>query len=109
MAALLQSASNVLLQVVRIVMEFTPFGVFALIAGAVASNGVAVFLNIGQLALAVVIGSILQILVVHVPLVSMVARVPVKRFFRHRRCTCHRLFNCFKLSHLAGRNSGGTG
>ncbi len=81
MAALLQSASNVLLQVVRIVMEFTPFGVFALIAGAVASNGVAVFLNIGQLALAVVIGSILQILVVHVPLVSMVARVPVKRFF----------------------------
>jgi Na+/H+-dicarboxylate symporter len=81
MAAVLQSASNVLLQVVRMVMEFTPFGVFALIAGAVASNGAAVFLNIGKLALAVVIGSILQILVVHVPLVSMVARVPVKRFF----------------------------
>lgn len=82
MAALLQSGSNVLLQVVRIVMEFTPFGVFALIAGAVASNGAAVFLNIGKLALAVVVGSILQILVVHVPLVALVARVPVRRFFR---------------------------
>jgi Na+/H+-dicarboxylate symporter len=82
MAALLQSASSVLLQVVRIVMEFTPFGVFALIAGAVASNGAAVFLNIGKLALAVVIGSVLQILLVHVPLVAMVARIPVRRFFQ---------------------------
>lgn len=82
MAALLQSASGVLLQVVRIVMEFTPLGVFALIAGAVALNGAAVFLNIGKLAIAVVIGSILQILLVHVPLVALVARMQVRRFFR---------------------------
>ncbi|WP_439545747.1 dicarboxylate/amino acid:cation symporter [Sandarakinorhabdus sp.] len=81
-AALLRSMSSVLLQVVRIVMEFTPFGVFALIAGAVAANGAAVFLNIGKLALAVVIGSVLQILFVHVPLVALVARLPVRRFFR---------------------------
>ncbi len=81
-ASLLQSASEVLLQVVRIVMEFTPLGVFALIAGAVASNGTAVFLNIGMLALAVGIGSVLQILLVHLPLVALVARVPVRRFFR---------------------------
>ena len=81
-AALLKSASNVLLQIVRIVMEFTPLGVFALIAGAVAANGAAVFLNIGKLALAVVIGSALQMLIVHVPLVALVARLSVRRFFR---------------------------
>ena len=64
-AALLQSLSAVLLKVVGIVMEATPFGVFALIANAVAENGAAVFVNVGWLALAVVLGSPIQILVVH--------------------------------------------
>jgi Na+/H+-dicarboxylate symporter len=42
-------------------MEATPFGVFALIANAVAANGAAVFVNVGWLALAVVLGSLIQI------------------------------------------------
>src|SRR5690606_20116569 len=64
-AAGLQSLSAVLLKVVGIVMEATPFGVFALIANAVAANGAAVFVNVGWLALAVVLGSLIQIVVVH--------------------------------------------
>jgi Na+/H+-dicarboxylate symporter len=64
-AALLQSASAVLLRIVGIVMEATPFGVFALIANAVAANGAAVFVNVGWLALAVLLGSAIQILLVH--------------------------------------------
>jgi len=80
-AGLLQSATAVLLKVVGIVMEATPFGVFALIANAVATNGAAVFVNVGWLALAVVIGSAIQILVVHSTLLRFVARVPVRRFF----------------------------
>ena len=79
---LLQSLSAVLLRVVGIVMEATPFGVFALIANAVAANGAAVFVNVGWLALAVALGSAIQILLVHSVLLKFVARVPLFAFFR---------------------------
>ena len=65
--ALLQGLAAVLLHIVRIVMEVTPFGVAALIANAVAGGGAAVFVHVGWLALAVVIASLIQMLVVHVP------------------------------------------
>jgi Na+/H+-dicarboxylate symporter len=81
-AALLQSASAVLLRIVGIVMEATPFGVFALIANAVAANGAAVFVNVGWLALAVLIGSVLQIVLVHSLILRLLARVPVLPFFQ---------------------------
>lgn len=81
-AALLQSTSAVLLRVVSIVMEATPFGVFALIANAVAANGAAVFVNVGWLALAVVLGSLVQMLVVHSLILRFVARLPLLPFFR---------------------------
>jgi len=82
MATLLQSAGQALFHLVRIVMEMTPFGVLALIAKAVADNGVAVFTHIGWLAVAVAAGVILQILLVHLPLIAFVARQPVRRFYR---------------------------
>ena len=81
-AALLQSGSAVLLRIVGIVMEATPFGVFALIANAIAANGAAVFINVGWLALGVVIGSLFQIVVVHSLLLRFAARLPVLPFFR---------------------------
>lgn len=81
-ATLLQSTSAVLLKVVGIVMEATPFGVFALIANAIAANGAAVFINVGWLALAVVAGSLFQIVVVHSLLLRFAARLPVLPFFR---------------------------
>lgn len=80
--ALLQGLAAVLLHVVRIVMEVTPFGVFALIANAVAGGGTAVFVNVGWLALCVVLASLFQMLVVHAALIRLVARLPVARFFR---------------------------
>jgi Na+/H+-dicarboxylate symporter len=78
--ALLQGLSAVLLHVVRIVMEVTPFGVLALIANAVAANGAAVFVNVGWLALATLVGSLVQ-MAIHAGLVAW-ARVPVARFWR---------------------------
>ena len=81
-AGLLQSLSAVLLRIVGLVMELTPFGVFALIANAVAANGAAVFVNIGWLALAVVLGSLIQIVLVHSLILRLVARLPVLPFFR---------------------------
>ncbi|PTQ12249.1 dicarboxylate/amino acid:cation symporter [Sphingomonas oleivorans] len=81
-ARLLQSASTVLLHIVRIVMEATPFGVFALIANAVAANGVAIFATVGWLALCVLIGSAIQAGIVHSLLIRIGARLPVAPFFR---------------------------
>lgn len=80
--ALLQGLTAVLLQIVRIVMEVTPFGVCALIANAVATSGAAVFVNIGWLALCVLFAALVQMLVVHAGLIALVARLPVGRFFR---------------------------
>jgi Na+/H+-dicarboxylate symporter len=82
LAGIFQSASAVMLRVVTIVMEATPFGVFALIANSVAANGTAVFVNVGWLALCVVIGSALQVLLVHGVLIRLIARLPVLPFFR---------------------------
>ena len=81
-ATFLQATSAVLLKVVTIVMEATPFGVFALIANAVAANGAAVFVHVGWLALAVIVGSLIQMLVVHSLLLRLVAKLPVLPFFR---------------------------
>ncbi|KQM13728.1 sodium:dicarboxylate symporter [Sphingomonas sp. Leaf24] len=80
--ALLQGLAAVLLHLVRIVMEVTPFGVLALIANAVAANGMAVFVHVGWLALCVILASCTQMLVVHAALLRFVARLPVVRFFR---------------------------
>jgi Na+/H+-dicarboxylate symporter len=81
-AAVLQATSAVLLKIVALVMEATPFGVFALIANAVAANGAAVFVNIGWLALAVVVGSLIQIVLVHSLILRLLAKLPVLPFFR---------------------------
>jgi len=79
--ALLQGLAAVLLQVVRGVMELTPLGVAALVANAVASGGAAVFVHVGWLALAVVLGSLVK-LAFHAALLRLVARRGVARFFR---------------------------
>lgn len=79
--ALFEGLAAVLLHIVRIVMEVTPFGVLALIARAVASGGAAVFVNIGTLALCVVVASLVQMLF-HGALIAFVARLPALRFFR---------------------------
>jgi Na+/H+-dicarboxylate symporter len=82
LARVFQSFSAVMLRIVGIVMEATPFGVCALIANSVAANGAAVFVNVGWLALCVVLGSALQVLLVHGLLIRLVARLPVRPFLR---------------------------
>ena len=81
-ANFLQAATSVLFRIIAIVMELTPFGVFALTSGAIAANGLAVFANIGMLALCVLIGALVQIGLVHSILIRLFARMPVAVFFR---------------------------
>lgn len=82
-ASFLQSLSSVLFKIIQLVMEATPFGVFALIAGAVAANELSVFTHIGWLAAGVLIASLLQILLVHASLIKWGARMPVLGYFRN--------------------------
>lgn len=82
MAHGLRSANAVLFQMVRLVMEVTPFGVLALIGNAVAKFGVAVFANMGWLAAGVVLGVVAQMLLIHAPLVASLGRMSPARFFR---------------------------
>jgi Na+/H+-dicarboxylate symporter len=78
----LQSLSNVLLKVVGLVMEFAPFGVFALSTNAIAANGLQVFAVVGWLYAAVILGSLLQMAVVHSLILKFLAKVKVIGFFR---------------------------
>ena len=78
----IQSASSVMLKLVYFVMEVAPFGVFALIAWVVGTSGPAAFINIFKLAICVVIGCAFQTLIIHGGLVKLLARLPVRPFFR---------------------------
>ncbi|WP_369061016.1 dicarboxylate/amino acid:cation symporter [Caulobacter sp. 73W] len=81
LAAMLDAASAVMLHIVKFVMEVAPFGVFGLVATAIGTNGPAVFLNIGLLALCVVLASAVQSMIVHGLLLRVVARLPVMPFY----------------------------
>lgn len=80
--AVFDSASAVMLRLVYFIMELAPFGVFALIAWVVGTSGPAAFINVFKLAICVVIGCLLQTLFVHGMLLKLLARVPVRPFFR---------------------------
>lgn len=82
MAVLFESASEVMLKVVAIIMELAPFGVFALIATVMGTTGLKVFASIGVLALCVLAGSMFQTFVVHSLVVRLMAWLPVVPFFR---------------------------
>lgn len=82
MAALFESASEVMLKVVAIIMELAPFGVFALIATVMGTSGLKVFASIGVLALCVLGGSLFQTFVVHGLVIRLMAWLPVVPFFR---------------------------
>jgi Na+/H+-dicarboxylate symporter len=76
-AALFQSVMAVLLKIIGLVMRAAPVGVFALTATAVGSLGVSVFVPILRLALAVLAGSLFQVLVVHVAVAFLGGLQPI--------------------------------
>ncbi|WP_334657010.1 dicarboxylate/amino acid:cation symporter [Sphingomonas panaciterrae] len=81
-AQLFDGATAVMLRLVQIVMEVAPFGVFALIASVVGTNGLGAFTSIFWLGACVILGSAIQTLLVHGGLVRFGARLPIGRFFR---------------------------
>lgn len=82
LANLLDSASEVMLQMVRFVMELAPFGVFALIAAVMGTSGPQAFQSVFTLAMCVLAGAAFQSLIVHGLVVRLLAWLPVIPFFR---------------------------
>ncbi len=79
----LQSASEALLGATRIVMEFAPFGVFALVAWVMGTSGPQAFISVFGLAIAVYCGCLLHMIVVQgVLVVRILANLPMLPFFR---------------------------
>lgn len=80
--AVFDAGASVMLQITYFVMEMAPFGVFALIAWVTGTSGPTAFVSVFKLALCVVIGCAVQTLLVHGALIRLLARLPVRPFFR---------------------------
>jgi uncharacterized protein len=76
------STYELVLSITRIVLKFIPYGVFALITTAAATNGMDTIKSLINVILAVYTACILQIVLVHTPLIAFVARKNPLKFFK---------------------------
>lgn len=81
-ARLFQIGSDIMLVLVRVIMELAPFGVFGLVAWVMGTSGPSTFVHVFLLACALVLGCLFQTLVVHGGVIRLVAGLPVIPFFR---------------------------
>ena len=79
---LFDSGSIVMQKVTAIVMELTPFGVFALIAWVAGTLGPEALVALGKLVALNYAGCLILIGVIYVGLIKFVARLPISDFFR---------------------------
>ena len=68
--------------VTNFVMYYAPIGVFALIAVVVSQHGLAVLLPLGKLILASFIATSLLVIIIYVPLVKLIIKLPVMQYFK---------------------------
>ena len=78
----LLSASEILLKLVGLILETAPFGVFALVAVVMGTQGPETFVNVFQLGVCVIIGATIQTLVTHGAIVRLLAWLPLLPFYR---------------------------
>ena len=76
------AASDVMLKMTGIVMEVAPFGVFALVAWLMGTEGPAALVNVLKLAAIVYLGGLIHMLVVHGGLVRLIAGMGLGTFLR---------------------------
>ena len=79
---LMNSAAEVVLKIVHIIMEIAPFGVFALIASVTGARGLAVLVDVAPLAGTIVAACVLHVLITHGCLIQLILRLPAARFFK---------------------------
>lgn len=81
-AKVFDSGAVVMQKVTAIVMELTPFGVFALIAWVAGSLGQEALVALAQLVLLNYLGCLIIILGIYAGIIRLVARLPLADFFR---------------------------
>ncbi|KCZ87956.1 dicarboxylate/amino acid:cation symporter [Hyphomonas johnsonii] len=82
LAANFESATELMLKMTGLVMEFAPFGVFALVAVVMGTTGPQTFVYLFLLSIVVLVGCALQVFVTQVLLLKLLARLPVLPFLR---------------------------
>ena len=80
-ARVIESAAEAVLKVTEIVMELAPYGVYALIAWVISTQGLGILTNLGMLALACLLAFVLHAVVTYGSIIKLIARLPVKRFY----------------------------
>lgn len=76
------SAHAIVSRITEMVLKFIPYGVFALIAKTVASNGLETIMSLIWVVVSVYLACILQFIIVYTPLISFVARKSPIKFFK---------------------------
>ena len=77
------SAAEVVMRVTMLVMEVAPYGVFALMAWVMATQGIEIVLNMGKLAVALYLSCGIQIFLVYGFLIVVcLLKLPIKQYFR---------------------------
>lgn len=78
----IQGLANVMYKITGIVMEFSPIGVCALLADSVGAYGLKIFGPLGKLILTVYASDVILVLLMYVPMVALLARFPLGKFFK---------------------------
>ncbi len=73
---------DVMIRMTNVVMRYAPIGVFGLIAFTVSRHGLAVLLPLGKLILASFVATALLVVVVYIPIVVGIIRIPIGTYFR---------------------------
>ena len=79
---LINSISTILIRITRIILQLTPYGVFALMSGVAAKNGISTFMPLAKFIVAVYAALIFQIIVVHGGLILAIKRSNPFKFFK---------------------------
>ena len=77
----MESAAEVVLKLTSMVMGLAPYGVFALMAWVLGTQGLAVLENLAKLAFALYLACALHMLFVYGGLIRVVNNLPVRKFF----------------------------
>ncbi len=85
LADLMQAGAETILKITHWVMEVAPFGVFALIASVAGTQGAEALLDVIRLALAVLIGCVAHVLILHCSIMKFALKLSPLNFFRGSR------------------------
>jgi len=80
---IVDSGTEIMLKVTGIIMEFSPYGVAALIAASVGEYGLEIFGPLAKFILADYVGMIAVVVLLYIFMLKFIAKVSLKKFFKH--------------------------